>query len=119
MDLVSPVVAAVVSAVVGWWLNRDVKDEVRSQRRELAELKDRRVVVIEERIERHLSTDQTQALLTELRHISTQCTAMTQQLSLAREEIAALKAQRAADLGYLENVNRSLQDHRREVHGNA
>ena len=45
--IMSPVIAAVVS----WWLNRDLKDEVRTQGRELDRLKTERVAGVERRIE--------------------------------------------------------------------
>jgi molecular chaperone DnaK (HSP70) len=109
--------SGVVTGVVplAFWL-RNMFGEMSDLRKEVKDLKDNRIGKLERKVEQHLSADNSQAVAVDLKHISAQLQGISAEIRLTREDVAALKAQRSADLHYLENVNQALQDHKRQGH---
>ena len=102
-------IGGAIAGFVAWLLNSGT-------RRRLDELEEHRVVALERKVEHHMESDETQGIKSDLKHISSQLTAISAQMEIYKRDTNELRAQREADLDYLKNLDQSMQRHKREGH---
>ena len=135
--------STVISSIVVYLFRRNGSRHDRSDAR-ITALEDDRVVKLEqrvaglteggcphgrgvrsdvERVDRalaeHIRRDETGGIQATLKEMSRTLSRVEDSTSVTREDVAELKAQRAADLDYIKNLDASIQRHRREAHGQS
>jgi len=103
------------SGIVGVWLRgRSVK--VAELSRDITDLRDREVRGLATKLDQHVDQDDSKTAKAERRQILNKLDKIGDKVDLTREDVAELKAQREADLGYTKAVDNSLREHKRDGH---
>ena len=79
-------------------------------------LRDETVKGLRDKLEHHISTDLSQSILTEVKHLSNQNLVIGAKIDKFVADVASLQAQRAGDRSYIENIDTSLQRHKDTKH---
>lgn len=104
-----------LTAIFLYYRNR-TDASIRTLKEDLKHLREEQIKKIETKVECHIEQDQAQKILTEIKNLAAKVELMSNKLDNTREENSEQRANIKNNFNYIENVNKSLQDHKRD-HG--
>jgi hypothetical protein len=107
------IIAGVVIVFFNVWLRGVVEGKDKLELR-VNELESTRLVKLEDALEEHIKEDISGEISNELKHITGSLNKLSDKIDRFAEVSAAQGSKIEADHGYIENVNRALQDHKRD-----